>query len=200
MNKLLISMLLALGISGYANAAGDAAAGQAKTAVCAACHNADGNSVAPNFPKLAGQNEKYLLKQLKDIKSGARPVLEMTGLLDNLSDQDMADISAYFASKSVQIGHVPADMVDAGQKIYRAGIPEKGVAACIACHGPEGNGIASAGYPALSGQHPSYVEKQLKEFRTAKRNNDPNGMMRDIAAKMSDVEINAISKFVQGLN
>ena len=200
MNKLLISMLLALGISGYANAAGDAAAGQAKTAVCAACHSADGNSVTPNFPKLAGQNEKYLLKQLKDIKSGARPVLEMTGLLDNLSEQDLEDISAYFASTAVQLGHVPADMVEAGQKIYRSGIPAKGVAACTACHGADGSGLASAGYPALSGQHPAYSEKQLKEFRTAKRNNDPNGMMRDIAGKMSDVEIQAVTAFLQGLS
>ena len=103
MNKLIVSLLLTLGVTGGANAAGnivgDAAAGQAKTAVCGACHNPDGNSLAPNFPKLAGQGERYLTKQLHDIKDGKRTVLEMTGLLTNLNDQDLADIAAYFASQ-----------------------------------------------------------------------------------------------------
>ena len=98
MNKLIVSLLLTVGISGVAHAAGDATAGQAKAAVCGACHGPDGNSMAPNFPKLAGQGERYLNKQLHDIKSGKRTVLEMTGLLTNLSDQDLADIAAYFAS------------------------------------------------------------------------------------------------------
>ena len=200
MNKLLISMLLTLGITGVAHAAGDAAAGKAKTAVCAACHGADGNSAIANFPKLAGQNAKYLVKQLKEIKNGVRPVVEMTGLLDNLSDQDLADIGAYFAKQGAQIGHAAKDQVEAGQKIYRAGIADKGVAACTACHSPTGAGNASAAFPAVSGQHAAYVEKQLKMFRNAERSNDPNKMMRDIAAKMSDVEIKAVSAYIQGLN
>lgn len=200
MNKLLISMLLTLGITGVAHAAGDAAAGQAKTAVCAACHGADGNSAIPNFPKLAGQNEKYLVKQMKDIKAGARPVVEMTGLLDNLSDQDLENIAAYFAKQNVQIGHAAADQVEAGEKIYRAGIAGKGVAACTACHSPNGTGTNSAAFPAVGGQHAAYVEKQLKMFRNADRNNDPNSMMRDIAAKLSDAEIKAVSSYIQGLN
>lgn len=193
-------MLLTLGITGVAHAAGDAAAGQAKTAVCAACHGADGNSAIANFPKLAGQNEKYLLKQMKEIKAGVRPVVEMTGLLDALSEQDMADIAAYFAKKNVQIGHAAKDQVDAGQKIYRGGIASKGVAACTACHGPQGGGNASAAFPAVSGQHAAYVEKQLKLFRTEDRSNDPNSMMRDIAARLSDKEIKAVSSYIQGLN
>ena len=200
MNKLLISMLLTLGITGVAHAAGDAAAGQAKTAVCAACHGADGNSAIANFPKLAGQNEKYLVKQMKDIKNGVRPVVEMTGLLDNLSDQDLADIAAYFAKQGTQIGHAAKDQVEAGQKIYRAGIANKGVAACTACHSPTGAGNASAAFPAVSGQHAAYVEKQLKMFRNAERANDPNKMMRDIAAKLSDAEIKAVAAYIQGLN
>lgn len=200
MNKLLISMLLTLGITGVAHAAGDAAAGQAKTAVCAACHGADGNSAIANFPKLAGQNEKYLVKQMKDIKNGVRPVVEMTGLLDNLSDQDLADIGAYFAKQGTQIGHAAKDQVEAGQKIYRAGIADKGVAACTACHSPTGAGNASAAFPAVSGQHAAYVEKQLKMFRNAERVNDPNKMMRDIAAKLSDAEIKAVAAYIQGLN
>ncbi|NVK43771.1 MAG: cytochrome c4 [Oceanospirillaceae bacterium] len=200
MNKLLISLLLTLGISGLAQAAGDAAAGQANTAVCAGCHGADGNSVVGNFPKLAGQNEAYLLKQLKDIKGGNRQVVEMTGLLDNLSDQDLENIAAYFASKKVQLGQVSPDQLEAGQKIYRAGIADKNVAACTACHSPNGTGNASAGFPALSGQHPDYVKKQLMAFRNEARDNDPNGMMRDIAAKMSDKDIEAVANYVQGLH
>ncbi|MGB0466053.1 MAG: c-type cytochrome [Pontibacterium sp.] len=200
MNKILISMLLTLGITGVAHAAGDAAAGQAKTAVCGACHGADGNSAIANFPKLAGQNEKYLLKQMKEIKAGTRPVVEMTGLLDALTDQDLADVAAYFAKQNAQIGHAAKDQVEAGQKIYRAGIAAKGVAACTACHSPTGQGNASAAFPAVSGQHAAYVEKQLKMFRNAERSNDPNSMMRDIAAKLSDVEIKAVSSYIQGLN
>ena len=200
MNKLLISMLLTLGITGVAHAAGDAAAGQAKAAVCGACHGADGNSAIANFPKLAGQNEKYLVKQMKDIKNGVRPVVEMTGLLDNLSDQDLADLAAFFTKQATQIGHAAKDQVEAGQKIYRAGIAAKGVAACTACHSPTGIGNASAAFPAVSGQHSAYVEKQLKMFRNAERSNDPNNMMRDIAAKLSDAEIKAVSAYIQGLN
>lgn len=200
MNKLLISLLLTLGISGLAHAAGDAAAGQANSAVCAGCHGADGNSAVANFPKLAGQNEAYLLKQLKDIKGGNRQVVEMTGLLDSLSDQDLEDLAAFFASKKVQLGQVSPDHLEAGQKIYRAGVMEKGVAACTACHSPNGTGNAAAGFPALSGQFADYVKKQLMAFRNEARTNDPNGMMRDIAAKMSDKEIEAVANYVQGLH
>ncbi|UTW10860.1 c-type cytochrome [Marinobacterium rhizophilum] len=200
MNKLLISLLVTFGISGVAQAAGDAAAGKANTAVCAACHSADGNSAVPNFPKLAGQNEAYLLKQLKEIKDGSRQVVEMTGLLGGYSDQDLADIAAYFASQKVQIGQASEELVAAGQQIYRAGIMDKGVAACTACHSPNGTGNASAGFPALGGQHGAYVEKQLMAFRSGARANDTNGMMRDIAAKLSDDDIKAVADYIQGLH
>lgn len=200
MNKLLIALLVSVGITGVAHAAGDAAAGKSKTAICAACHGVDGNSAIGNFPKLAGQNERYLLKQMQEIKDGSRPVVEMTGMLTALSDQDMADISAYFASNTVQIGAAKADLVKAGEKIYRAGVESKGISACTACHGPNGAGLASAAFPQLGGQHAQYTEKQLKSFRTEERNNDPGKMMRDIAAKMSDKEIQAVSSYIQGLN
>lgn len=200
MNKLLISLLVTLGITGVAHAAGDAAQGKDKVAVCAACHGADGNSLAPNFPKLAGQNENYLLKQLKDIKAGDRTVLEMTGLLNNLSEADLADIAAYFSSQKVQIGQAAEDQVAAGQQIFRAGIADKGVAACTACHGPQGKGNNSAGFPALSGQSAVYVESTLKKFAAGERANDPAGMMRDIAVKMNDAEIKAVAQYVQGLH
>ncbi|WP_296058032.1 c-type cytochrome [uncultured Amphritea sp.] len=200
MNKLLIAILASVSIISVAHAAGDAAAGQGKTAICGACHGADGNSAVGNFPKLAGQNERYLLKQLQDIKAGNRTVVEMTGLLTNLNDQDLADIAAYYSSKTVQIGAAKADLVEAGEKIYRAGIASKGVAACTACHGAQGKGIESAGYPQLSGQHAQYVETQLKNFRSGGRNNDPQAMMSTIAAKLSDQEIQAVASYIQGLN
>ncbi|WP_432697046.1 c-type cytochrome [Marinobacterium sp. YM272] len=200
MNKILISLLVSLGITGVAHAAGDAAAGQQKVAVCAACHGADGNSPAPNFPKLAGQNENYLLKQLKDIKGGARTVVEMTGMLDAMSEQDLADIAAHFSSQNVQIGQAAADQVVAGEEIYRAGIADKGVAACTACHSPNGKGNNAAGFPALSGQHATYVESSLNKFAAGERNNDPNAMMRDIAVKLNEAEMKAVSQYVQGLH
>ncbi len=199
MNKLLISLLVSIGLTGVAHAAGDATAGQAKTAVCAACHSADGNSVVGNFPKLAGQGEKYLLKQLNDIKSGARMVPEMTGMLTNLSDQDLADIAAYFSSKKMQLGQAAEDQIELGQKIWRAGVADKGVAACTACHGPSGAGIDTAAYPKLGGQHAQYVESTLQKFAKGDRANDPSSMMRDIAAKMSAEEMKAVSQYVQGL-
>ncbi|EAR62494.1 c-type cytochrome [Neptuniibacter caesariensis] len=200
MNKLLISLLVTIGITGVAHAAGDAAAGKGKTAVCAACHGADGNSAIANFPKLAGQNEKYLIKQMDDIKSGKRPVVEMTGLLDAMSDQDIADIAAYFAKQNGTVGHAAKDLVEQGQKIYRAGIASKGVAACTACHAPTGEGNGQAGFPAIGGQHAAYTEKQLQAFRKGERNNDPQQMMQDIAAKLSDAEMKAVSSYIQGLS
>lgn len=199
MNKLLISLLLTLGISGLAQAAGDATAGQSKTAVCTACHGADGNSVVGTFPKLAGQNEAYLLKQLKEIKSGVRSVVEMTGMLDAMTDQDLENIAAYYSGKKIQGGKVAQDQLELGQQIYRAGLADKGVPACTACHMPNGQGMDAAGFPAVSGQHAVYAEKQLKSFRVGERNNDPQAMMRDIAAKLSDVEIKAVSSYLQGL-
>lgn len=199
MNKLLISLLVTIGITGMAHAAGDATAGKGKTAVCGACHGADGNSPAAMFPKLAGQNEAYLIKQINDIKSGTRPVVEMTGLLDAMTDQDIADIAAYYAKQAGTVGHAAKDLVEQGQKVYRGGIAKKGVAACTACHTPTGEGMAQAGFPAIGGQHAAYTEKQLKMFRNGERNNDPQGMMQDIAAKLSDAEIKAVSSYIQGL-
>ncbi|SDU96832.1 c-type cytochrome [Pseudomonas sihuiensis] len=201
MNKVLVSLLLTLGLTGVAQAAGDAEAGQGKVAVCAACHGADGNSPAPNFPKLAGQGERYLLKQLHDIKSGARPVIEMTGMLDNLSDQDMADIAAYFASQKMSVGAADPKLVERGEALFRGGKLEEGMPACIGCHSPDGAGLAAAGFPHLGGQHAQYVAKQLTDFREGDRTNDGDAMiMRAIAAKLSNKDIEAVSSFIQGLH
>ncbi len=192
----------------FAFAGGDAAAGQGKTAMCAGCHGADGNSAAPNFPKLAGQNEKYLTKQLQDIKAGDRQVLEMTGMLNAFSDEDLSDIAAYYASKTIQMAGAKEENLDRGERVYRGGNIETGVPACTGCHSPAGQGNAPAGYPALGGQYAQYIAKQLRAFRTgahdaknpAARNNDGDTrVMRGVAAHMSDVEIEAVSNFIAGL-
>ena len=200
MKKIVACILMTFGWMSLAHAAGDAAAGQGKTAVCAACHGADGNSMIGNFPKLAGQGERYLVKQMNDIRSGARPVVEMTGMLDSLSDQDMADIGAYFASQTGSIGATKPELVEAGEMMYRAGNAAKSIAACTACHSPTGAGLAQAGFPALGGQHAAYISKQLKAFRTETRTNDDAKIMRQVAALMSDKEIEAVSSYIQGLS
>ena len=201
MNKVLVTLLLTLGITGLAQAAGDAKAGQAKAAMCGACHGADGNSAAPNFPKLAGQGERYLLKQMNDIKSGNRTVLEMTGLLTNMSEQDMADIAAYFASQSMSVGAADPALVKAGEALYRGGKLAEGMPACTGCHSPNGAGNDAAGFPQLGGQHAQYVAKQLTDFREGNRTNDGDSMMmRSVAAKLSNKDIQAISSYIQGLH
>ena len=206
MNKLLVSLLLTLGVSGIAQAAstavvGDAAAGQAKTAVCGACHGPDGNSMAPNFPKLAGQGDRYLLKQLHEIKDGKRQVLEMTGQLTNLSDQDLADIAAYYAQQKNSVGAADPALVARGQALFRGGDLSKGLPACTGCHSPDGVGNAAAGFPHLGGQHADYIEKQLIGFREGDRTNDGDTMtMRSISAKLSNKDIKALASYIQGLH
>ncbi|WP_210667615.1 c-type cytochrome [Pseudomonas protegens] len=205
MNKLVVSLLLTLGVAGAATAAqtvkGDAAAGQAKTAVCGACHNPDGNSLAPNFPKLAGQGQRYLEKQLHDIKSGKRTVLEMTGMLAAFNDQDLADIAAYFSSQKGSVGAADPKLVDRGRALFNGGDLEKGMPACTGCHSPNGAGIALAGFPHLSGQHSQYVTKQLTDFREGNRTNDGDAMtMRTIASKLSNHDIEALASYIQGLH
>ncbi|KAB0497974.1 c-type cytochrome [Pseudomonas vancouverensis] len=209
MKNLIVSLLLTVGISGMAQAAGepvqpgDAKAGQAKAAVCGACHGPDGNSMAPNFPKLAGQGERYLTKQLHDIKSGKRTVLEMTGLLTNLSDQDLADIAAYFASQKGSVGAADPKIVARGEALFRGGDLNKGLPACTGCHSPNGAGNAAAGFPHLGGQHAQYVAKQLTDFRKEEggRTNDGDAKtMQTIAKRLSDEDIAAVSSYIQGLH
>ena len=169
--------------------------------VCVACHGADGNSAAPNFPKLAGQGERYLLKQLHDIKGGKRTVLEMTGILDNLSDQDMADIAAYFAGQKMSVGAADPKLIERGEALFRGGKLAEGMPACTGCHSPNGAGLAAAGFPKLGGQHGQYVAKQLTDFREGNRTNDGDAMtMRAIAAKLSNKDIEAVSSYIQGLH
>lgn len=210
MKKMILGFVAVLGFtvaSSLAFAGGDATAGQTKTAMCAGCHGADGNSPAASFPKLAGQGEKYLTKQLGDIKAGTRKVLEMTGMLNAFSDQDLADIAAFYASKSIQMAGAKEKNLDRGESLYRGGNMETGVPACTGCHSPSGQGNAPAGYPALGGQFSQYTAKQLRAFRTgahependAGRTNDNVKIMRGVAANMSDIEIEAVANFIAGL-
>jgi cbb3-type cytochrome c oxidase subunit III len=201
MNTLIACVLLTVGLASLAQAAGDPAAGQAKTAICAACHGADGNSPAPNFPKLAGQGERYLTKQLLDIKSGRRPVPEMTGMLATLDDQGLADVAAWFASQKPTIGAADPNLVAAGQALFRGGNLALGLPACTGCHAPDGTGNAAAGFPHLGGQHAQYLSKQLTDFREGNRSNDGDSLvMRSIAAKLSNKDIEALAAYVQGLH
>ncbi|WP_116474679.1 c-type cytochrome [Zobellella maritima] len=204
MKKIVFTLALMLGVVGVAQAQGDAEAGKAKAATCVACHGADGNSPTDMYPKLAGQHASYLEKQLVEFKSAAsggagRSNAIMAGMVMPLSEQDMADLAAYFASESVTPVAVSEDVIEQGAALYQGGDIERGITACIACHGPRGEGLESAKFPRISGQHPAYVAAQLKAFRAGERDNDPNGMMRDIAKKLTDQDIEILSQYVVGL-
>jgi len=198
MKKVLISLIVSVGLMSAAQA-GDAVAGKAKAATCGACHGADGNSLAPNFPKIAGQGERYLVKQITDIKNGGRQVPEMMGFVAGLSETDIADIAAYFAGQTASGGAADPELVEAGKRIFLGGNEKTGVPACIACHSADGKGMAAAGFPRIAGQHAAYTEKQLTDFYHAKRSNDANNVMRDIASRMHMSEIKAVSSYIQGL-
>jgi cytochrome c553 len=181
-------------------AAGAISSGKQKSAVCAACHGMDGNSSNPEWPKLAGQNEKYLIKQLNDFKNQIRVSPLMSGPVANLSEQDISDLAAYFSSQTVKPGSTQPDKLALGQLVYRGGNLETGVAACTACHAPTGAGNPAAAYPMLSGQHSKYVEQQLRNFRDGLRKNDQTSIMRNIASRMTIEEIKAVSSYVAGLH
>jgi cytochrome c553 len=200
-----IAAMLALG-SAHAAApkpalkADTARGSQIAAQACAACHNADGNSVAAANPKLAGQHPEYLAKQLAEFKENkARKNAIMVGFAAALSPEDMFNVAAYYAGQAPKEGAARnAATVRLGERIYRGGIAEKGVAACAGCHGPAGGGIP-AQYPRLAGQWAEYTKAQLAAFRAGERANDPNAMMRGVAAKLSDREIDAVSDYIAGL-
>ena len=181
-------------------AQGDAAAGQAKSALCATCHGAEGNSEISINPKLAGQNVNYLIKQLRDYQSGNRVNATMSAMVAALTDQDILDIAAWYSSQQVTLEGADLEMLELGETIYRGGIKDLSVAACSACHSPTGSGNAPAGFPSLSGQHPDYTLMQLKAFRSGERQNDSSSMMRSIVERLTDRELEALSSYVSGLN
>lgn len=200
--KLAIAAGLLLAAASAVHAqAGDPALGKAKSAACAGCHGADGNSTNPEWPKLAGQHAGYLAKQLHDFKKGTeRSNALMAGQVAGLSEDDMQNLAAYFSQQTMKIGTTDKDKLALGQKIFRAGNPSSGVAACMGCHGPTGMGNPAAKFPRLAGQHAKYVVNQLKAFRSGERSNDAGQMMRNIASKMTDEEIAAVASYVEGLH
>jgi len=205
-NRFGLSSALLLGAALLAVSAqaqeGSVEAGRAKSATCAACHGADGNSVTPDWPMLAGQHASYIVRQLKAFKNGERTDVTMKPFADLLSDQDMLDVAAYFAAqKPTPKGADPA-LANLGQQIYRGGVPERGIAACIACHGPDGSGNPLAAYPRISNQHAAYVTKQLNAYAAGDRRSDVamNQMMRNLSEHLAQDEIRALASYVQGLN
>ena len=198
--SLFLSLVL-LGSPFAAHAAGDPAAGQAKAGTCLACHGPDGNSVNPLWPKLSGQHPGYTKKQLVEFQSGEmRRDTMMAPMIANLSEQDIEDLAAYYASRPRTGGFASEERVELGERIYRGGNLETGVAACIACHGPKGLGDPLAGFPSLAGQHAAYVVLQLEAFRSGERSNDINGMMQDVARWMTRDEMLAVAEYIAGLH
>ena len=184
-------------------ALGDADAGKSKAAICAACHSADGNSIVPNWPKIAGQHAQYLERQVTLIKGGSRPVPEMAGIVIGLSDQDIADMAAYFSSQTTSAGLTDEALLEAGEQLYRGGNAATEIPACMSCHGPAGEGNPLSGYPSLAGQHSVYSEKMLKGFRAGHTwgEDDTNSkVMTDVTLRLTDDEIKAVASYIQGLH
>ena len=204
MKSLLTVIALAVGLVPFATAesatndayVGGAEQGKAKSVTCSACHGSDGNSGAADYPKLAGQHASYLASTLRAYRDGLRKNAIMAGLAAVLSEEDIADLSVYYATQTISTGAVQADLLDRGEQLYRFGDTEKGISACAACHGPTGVGLASAVFPSLKGQWAGYSETQLRAFRDGLR---VNVMMNGVAQKMSDADIEAVSSYVEGL-
>lgn len=192
-------VLVLSGLSSFAAPAADIEAGKAKSATCAACHGADGNSSNPIWPSLAGQHASYLYKQLTDFKQGRRNNPTMTGMVATLTDEDMKNLAAYFESQKLKPVAFDGKMIETGENIYRGGITAASIAACMGCHSPTGEGNGPAGWPSLKGQHPEYIVAQLQAFRQGARANDPNSMMRGISARMSDTEMQSVAAYIAGI-
>ncbi|WP_082546085.1 c-type cytochrome [Rhodanobacter sp. Root627] len=181
---------------------GDATAGQAKAAVCGACHGMDGNSADAQYPKLAGQSEQYIVRQLTDFKSGKRQNPIMMGMAAPLSEQDMHDLGAYFSTKKPLPGVADQALVEHGEKLYRQGDSSRDIPACMACHSIDGSGNPGAMYPHLAGQHAQYVEATLKAWHDGTTWGDDAHakIMPSIAAKLDSKDIAALASYIEGLH
>jgi cytochrome c553 len=198
MKKLALIFILCSPVLLYAQS--NLAAGKNKAIVCVICHGAKGISTSPEWPNLAGQNVKYLIKQLKDIQQGKqRNAPTMSAMIANFNPQDMDDLAEYYAKMPTASGSTPKKFVQRGEQIYRGGDFTKHITACIACHGPRGTGNAEAGFPVLSGQHATYTATQLHAFKDGKRTNDLNHIMQDICGKMSQDDMEAVAHYIEGL-
>ncbi len=190
-----LSSLMAVSIT----QAADIEAGKAKTAVCTACHGADGNSVNPIWPRLAGQNATYIAKQIRDFKTMKRLDPTMQGMAATIQDADIDNIAAYYESQQANTSAFDESLLELGQNIYRGGIAETSVAACMGCHGPAGKGNGPAAFPALKSQHPEYIVTQLQRFKSGARTNDTGKMMRSVANRMSDKEMQAVAAYIAAM-
>jgi cytochrome c553 len=198
--SLLGAIILALsGLVPFTANAADIEAGKAKSAVCAACHGADGNSANAAWPSLAGQHATYIYKQLQDFKQGRRNDATMAGMVALLNDEDMKNVAAYFESQQPKAVAFDPDMIEMGENIYRGGITETSAAACMSCHSPSGKGNGPAGWPSLKGQHPEYLVLQMQNFKQGLRANDSGEMMRNVVARMSDKEMKSVAAYIAGI-
>ncbi len=211
MKKIALSLSLVFGLVGFTSQVtafeGNAEAGKAKAASCGACHGGDGNSMIKTYPKIAGQHAQYIYEQLKAFKKGMEsggkdgrndPV--MSAMAMPLSDQDMKDVAAHYAGQKTKPGATPEEVIAAGKKLYVVGDASRGIPGCTACHGPRGNGQGAAGFPQIAFQHAEYTKATLEKFRSGQRANDKNGMMSDIAKKLTDKDIDILSKYLGGLH
>lgn len=209
----LLFCVMVIGYGSIAYGAGNASAGKTKSLACTGCHGKDGNSMVPTFPRLAGQNAKYVSRQLSDFKSQKRADPTMQAMTAGLSEQDIEDLGAYYVSQKAKYPNsddeqyldddqeipVTKELIATGKNIFLAGNEETGVAACSGCHGLGGRGNGPAGFPELKGQFLPYLVKSLNDFKGRIRTNDDGRTMRTIAGKMSDAEINAVSAYLSGL-
>jgi cytochrome c553 len=194
------TMLTGTMLSGIVNAAGDIDAGKEKAAPCGACHGADGNSVNPQWPSIAGQNATYIEKTLLAFQAETRKDPLMSAQAQNLSETDIADLAAYFSSQIATGRTANPALAERGERLYRGGNKESNLTACIGCHGPSGRGNGPAGYPAVAGQHSVYTAKQLSDYQSGVRQSDGDAqIMRNVAARLTQAEINSLAAYLQGL-
>ena len=179
--------------------AADSEAGKTKSALCAGCHGVDGNSTNGIWPKLAGQHASYLQKQIREFKNGTREDPVMRGMVAALTDTDIEDIAAYYESQAIKPAGFDKELIEKGEAIYRGGITETSVPACIACHSPSGDGNGPASFPSLKSQHPEYIVAQMQKFKDGSRSNDPGSMMRNVAVRMLDSEMAAVAAYMAAL-
>ena len=200
--QVMLGLALLVGATGVMALVGDSDAGAQKNETCVACHNTDGNSTVGIWPKIAGQHQSYLVKQLLEYQKGPegdRYEPSMYGMVQGLSEQDIYDLASFYAEQKMTAGITQAQYLERGEQLWRGGDLAKGITACMACHHPQGLGNELANFPRLKGQNAEYTASQLKKYRSGERKNDINGIMRMIAAKMSDEDIEAVSSYAAGL-
>ncbi|NKB47015.1 MAG: c-type cytochrome [Legionellales bacterium] len=200
----LIGLGLLSAVVWTAHAAGDVERGKQLATTCAACHQADGNATQLDWPKLAGQHPAYFIRQMQlyqlGQQEGGRYDPVMSGLAATLSEQDIEDLAAFYASQTVAVGTTDPKWLPRGEQLYRGGDIQKGIPACIACHGPNGQGNEQAGFPVLTGQNPGYVIEELEEYKEGERQSDLYGIMRTIAKRMDQEDIQAVAHYIHGLH